>query len=168
MVNAVLVNERLVFSSSKNLLILNACLIKECHCDFAVWTGCGLEEVNSVIGIALALFLSLFLNNYAVLLKLRGFDVVNCSILILLSLTVVPVLNRTVVTGNTAINLSLFATLRAGVNLTGDVTVVLTYGVCWGHCVVWELIVFSNLANKVSCTLPCWELFTKECVEYCS
>ena len=56
-------------------------------------------------------------------------NIIESTVLVLLGLTIIPVLYRTVVSGDTAVNLSLLSTFRAGEMLAADVAVLLTYGI---------------------------------------
>ena len=55
-------------------------------------------------------------------------NIIEGTVLVLLGLTIVPVLYRTVISCDTAVNLSLLSTFRAGEMLAADVAVLLTYG----------------------------------------
>ena len=59
----------------------------------------------------------------------RMINIVFSTICILLQLTVVPVLHRAIITGNTAVNLGLCSTVRTGFHLSCQITVLLTDGV---------------------------------------
>ena len=56
-------------------------------------------------------------------------NIIEGTILVLLGLTIIPVLYRTVISRDTAVNLSLLSTFRAGEMLAADVAVLLTYGI---------------------------------------
>ena len=56
--------------------------------------------------------------------------------------------------------------MGAGILLTGDISVILTYGVRGRECVIRKLIVFCYCAYKRCRALPCGELLSEECVEY--
>ena len=56
-------------------------------------------------------------------------NIIEGTVLILLGLTIVPVLYRTVISCDTAVNLSLLSTFRAGEMLAADVAMLLTYGI---------------------------------------
>ena len=56
-------------------------------------------------------------------------DIVELPVLVLLGLSVIPVLYRTVVTGDPAVNLGLLAAFRAGEVLSGDIAVFFTDGI---------------------------------------
>ena len=92
-------------------------------------------------------------------------DVVDHSVLVLLGLAVVPVLDRTIVAGDAAVDLSLVAADRAGELLAGQIAVILTYGVCRRHCVVRKLVILRDLADKVRCRFPVGKLLSEERVE---
>ena len=81
--------------------------------------------------------------------KLGVFDIVNLTLLVLLGLTIVPVLNGTVIAGDSAVDLGGLITVGAGVNLALDVAVVLTYRVGGRKGVVGQTIVFSNRSNEI-------------------
>ena len=54
-------------------------------------------------------------------------NIIEGTVLVLLGLTIVPVLYRTVISCDTAVNLSLLSTFRAGEMLAADVAMLLTY-----------------------------------------
>ena len=54
-------------------------------------------------------------------------NIIEGTVLVLLCLAIVPVLYRTVVSGDTAVNLGLLSTFRAGEMLAADVAMLLTY-----------------------------------------
>ena len=56
-------------------------------------------------------------------------NIIEGTVLVLLGLTIVPVLYRTVISCDTAVNLSLLSTFRAGKMLAADVAVLLSYGI---------------------------------------
>ena len=56
-------------------------------------------------------------------------NIIEGTVLVLLGLTIVPVLYRTVISCDTAVNLSLLSTFRAGEMLAADVAMLLTYGI---------------------------------------
>ena len=93
-------------------------------------------------------------------------DIINLAVLVLLALAVVPVLDRTVVAGDTAVNLGLLAALRTGEMLTGNITVVGTDRVGGGHGVVGQLEVLSDLANQGGGSLPVRQLLAQEGMEH--
>ena len=62
--------------------------------------------------------------------KVRICNIINLTVRELLSLTVVKVLNRTIVAGDTAVNLCVLAALGANILLACVIAVVLTYGIC--------------------------------------
>ena len=45
---------------------------------------------------------------------------------------------------------------------------ILADGVCRGHCVIRQLVVLCNLADKVGCCLPIRKLLAEEGVEDCA
>ena len=85
--------------------------------------------------------------------QLGIFNVVNLTLLVFLSFTVVPVLNGTIVTCDSAVNLGCLATIGTGVNLALNVAVVLTYRVGGRKGVVGQTIVLSNLLNEICSSL---------------
>ena len=62
-------------------------------------------------------------------LQLGMGNIIESTVLVLLGLTIIPVLYRTVVSGDTAVNLGLLSTFRAGEMLAADVAMLLTYGI---------------------------------------
>ena len=86
-------------------------------------------------------------------------NVVDLSVLEFLRFTGIPVLNRTVVTGDTAVDLGLAAAFRAGVNLSGYVAVVGAYRIGRRKGVIGKLVIFGNLADKVGGCFPIRQLF---------
>ena len=93
-------------------------------------------------------------------------DIVNLPILELLRLSVVPVLNRPVVTCNPAVNLRLLPAVRAGIDLPGQVSVVFAHRVGWAHGVVGQLVVFCDLPHQRGCGFPVRQFLPQECVEH--
>ena len=86
--------------------------------------------------------------------------VVNLSLLEFARLTVVPVLNRSVISGNTAVNLARSAALGTSEMLAGDISVFLTYRVRGRNSVIRQFVVFRNLSYERSRRLPIGELLT--------
>ena len=99
---------------------------------------------------------------------MRMWNIVNLTVFILLSLTVIPVLNGAVIACNTAVNLSLFAAFGANKLLACKVSVILTYRICGRHRVIRKLIILRYLADKICRRLPVGKLFAEECMEYCT
>ena len=97
---------------------------------------------------------------------LRGCDIVDLALLKLCNLAVVPVLNRTVVAGDTAVNFRLLAADGAGVLLALEIAVIRADGVCRRERVVGQFVVFGNLSYEVCRRLPAIELLTEDGVEY--
>ena len=93
-------------------------------------------------------------------------EIVDLAVFELLSLTIIPVLHRTIVSGDPAVDFRLLSAVRADSLLTDQVTVILTYRVGRAQGVVGEPVVFRNLANQVCGGLPVRELFTQERVEH--
>jgi len=121
---------------SKNLLISKVCFIKERASYLAVRAGCSCEKVCSIFCSSFFIC-NVFVNfNRNLFNHLGVCDIINLTVLILLRFTIVPVLNRAIVACDTAINLGHLSTVRAGVMLTGDITVILTNAVCWRKGVV--------------------------------
>ena len=131
----------------KELFVSKAGLVQQRASDLTVGAGCGGEQPCAVVcvGGRSGFTADLFGVQGTFVGQLGAFDVVNLTILVFLRLTVVPVLDRTVVTGDTAVNLGLFAALGAYKLLAYQVTVVLTYGVGGGQGVVRQLVVFCDL-----------------------
>ena len=90
---------------------------------------------------------------------------VGLTIFVFLSLSVIPVLNWTVVTGDTGPNLSLFSADWAGVDFTIDITMILADRIGWGHGVVRKLVVLSDLTDELHAALPVWKTLAKEGME---
>ena len=95
------------------------------------------------------------------------FNVVLFPILKLLNLPVVPVLYRTVISGDPAVDLCLSAAMRAGVLLPVDIAVILADGVGWRDRIIRKLIILRNLPYKESRFFPSWKLLAEERMEYC-
>ena len=98
--------------------------------------------------------------------QLGTVDVVVGAVLVLLGLSLVPVLHRTVVSRNPAVNLRLGSADRAGEMLAGQVSVGLTDGVSGRHGVVGQLVILRNGAYQVGGRLPVGQLLTQERVEH--
>ena len=92
-------------------------------------------------------------------------DVVGLSGVELFKFAVVPVLNRTIVAGDTAVNLGGAAAFRAFVNFAFEITVFLTYGIGRAHGVIRKFVVFGNLPDQVCRGFPVGELLPQERVE---
>ena len=91
--------------------------------------------------------------------------VVLFALLELLGLAGVPVLDRPVVAGNTAVDLGGFTAFGAGELLAVDVSMIPAYGVCRGERVIRKLVILRDLADKGRCCFPARQLFTEEGVE---
>jgi hypothetical protein len=90
---------------------------------------------------------------------------VGLTIFVFLSLSIIPVLNWTVVTGDTGPNLSLFSADWAGVDFAIDITVILADRIGWGHGVVRKLVVLSDLTDELHAAFPVWKALAQEGVE---
>ena len=93
-------------------------------------------------------------------------NIIESTVLVLLGLTIIPVLYRTVVSGDTAVNLGLLSTFRAGEMLAADVAMLLTYGIGRRNGVIRQTIILCDLTYQRRCCLPVRKLLTQECVEY--
>ena len=91
--------------------------------------------------------------------------VIYLAFLILLELTVVPVLNGTVITCDTAVNLCVFAALGAGEILTRNITVINTDRICGRNRIVRKSVILGNLADEVCRCLPIGKLFSEKRME---
>ena len=83
----------------------------------------------------------------------------------LLTFTVIPVLNRAVVTGDTAVDLGLSAAVRADGLLSGKISVIGADGIGGGQRIIGQLVVFGYLAHQCRSSLPIREFFSEEGVE---
>jgi hypothetical protein len=90
---------------------------------------------------------------------------VGLTILVFLGFAIVPVLNWTVVTGDTGPDFGFFSTDWAGVDFTIDITVILADRIGWGHGVVRKLVVLSDLTDELHAALPVWKTLAQEGVE---
>jgi len=118
-----------------HLYVGNSRFVKE-HCrSLAVGAGGSSEEDSRGLVFNGRLTYARGLVNYDVCRAVNGRFAcelvlrVNLSLLVFLSLTVVPVLNGAVVAGDTAVNLGLFTAFGANKLLACDISVVLTYRV---------------------------------------
>ena len=93
-------------------------------------------------------------------------DVVHLSFLILLGLSIVPVLDRTVVAGDPAVNLCLFPAYGAGEVFTVQVAVFPADGVGGRQRIVRKLIIFCNGPYQLGRCLPVGQLFAQERMEH--
>ena len=92
----------------QELFVCKACLVQQRASDLTVGAGSGGEQPCAVVCVLRGSRLAaagLFCIDGTLVSQLRTCNVVNLTILVLLCLTVVPVLNGTVVTGDTAVNL---------------------------------------------------------------
>ena len=97
--------------------------------------------------------------------EMRTADIVDHTVLVLLGLAVVPVLDRAIVTCDAAVDFRLLAADRACELLACQIAVVLAHGISRRHCVIRQLIVLGNLADKVCRSLPVGKLLAEESVE---
>ena len=95
-------------------------------------------------------------------------DIVDLSVLVLLGLTVVPVLDRAVISRDTAVNLRLCSADRACKLLSCQISVFAAYGIGRRHRVVRQLVVFGDLAYQICCSLPVGKFLSQKGMEYCS
>ena len=93
-------------------------------------------------------------------------NIIEGTVLVLLGLTIVPVLYRTVISCDTAVNLSLLSTFRAGEMLAADVAMLLTYGIGRLDGVIGQAIILCDLTYQRCRCLPVRKLLPKECMEY--
>src|SRR5699024_7580082 len=94
------------------------------------------------------------------------FDIIFFPVFKLLNLSIVPVLYRTVISGDPAVNLRLFSAVRAGILFAVNIAVILADGVGRRNRIVWKLIILGNLPYKKRRFLPARKLLSQECVEY--
>ena len=92
-------------------------------------------------------------------------DIIYSSVLVLLAFSVVPVLDRTVISRDTAVNLCLFSADRTCKVLAGEIAVVRTDRIRRGQRVVRQFVVLCNLPHKGSCCFPVRQFFAKERME---
>lgn len=149
--------------------IFNAGLVEGGTGYFAVGAGGGHKEQVAVLktftfghGLdnRLANFLGVFSADNAVVGQLGSTDVVNLAVFIFLGLAVVPVLNRTIVSGNTAVYLGGFSANGALFLLARKISVAFADRIGGGNGVVGKLVILGNLANEGGCRLPVGKLFT--------
>ena len=95
-------------------------------------------------------------------------NIIEGTVLVLLCLTIIPVLYRTVVAGDTAVNFSLLSTFRTGEMLSADVAMLLTYGIGRRNGVIRQAIILCDLTYQRRCCLPVRKFLSQECVEYSS
>jgi len=86
-------------------------------------------------------------------------DIIQLSLFKLLSFTIIPVLHRTIVTGNPTIYFSILVAMRAGINLAGDIAMVLADRIRRRKSVIRKFVVGGNLLYQSSCCLPSRQLF---------
>ena len=154
---------------------------KHFFCHFAVRAGACREQVHAVFldficccsGFRLffsgGLLCQFFCSAVRFHLLLRRFgvnDIINGSVFVLLAFSVVPVLDRTVISRDTAVNLCLFSADRTGKVLAGEIAVVRTDRIGRGQRVVRQLVVLCNLPHEGSCCFPVRQLFAEERMEY--
>jgi len=118
--------EVLVFLN-KELIVCDSCLVKHRSRYLALGAGLCCEEDGLCALCRSLCCYSRLVCGAALSLENACLRLVNYAVLELLALTVVPVLNGTVVACDSGINLGLVAALGALVNLAGDISVVLTY-----------------------------------------
>ena len=155
-----------------DLLAVKACLVQIAVDDAAVGAVFAREEDLALAGRVLAelllngrLLLGLCLGvQGAFVLQDGGSDVILLALLILLSFACVPVLHRTVVAGDTAVNFSALTALGTGKLLAGEVAVILADGVGRAYGVVRQLVILGYLADKVCGCFPIGQLLAEECV----
>ena len=86
-----------------------------------------------------------------------------------LSLSVIPVLHRTVVSRNPAVNFRLLSRSTGHLYCSPvQIAVTLTDRIGGRHGIVWQLIVFRNLSYQRCRRLPVGKFLAQECMEYSS
>lgn len=93
-------------------------------------------------------------------------DIINFSLLKFARLAVVPVLNGSVIAGYTAVNFAGSAAFGASEVFAGNIAVFLTYRIGRRNRIIRKFIVFGNLSDESSRSLPVWKLLTEERMEY--
>ena len=83
----------------------------------------------------------------------------------LLGLAVIPVLDRAVIAGDTAVNLRGLSAVGAGLLLPRQIAVVPADGIGGAHGIIGQLVVFRDLPHQVGRGLPVRELLPQEGVE---
>ena len=96
-----------------------------------VWTGGRRKEKNLVFGSRnFFLWLSFIIMDF-LWLKNRGFNVVNLTVFKFFCLSLIPVLNRAVVTSDTAVYFCFTAADRTGILFAADVSMIFADRVGW-------------------------------------
>ena len=144
--------------------------LKHLLCHLTVWTGACCKKIL-VLSHRLDLYIILSHCNHTCMNRLHFFDIrmhdiIKCTVLILLSLAIIPVLYRSVISCDTAVNLRLLATFRTGEVLTAYITMFLTYRICRRNGVIRQFIILCDLAHQGCRRLPVRKLLTDKCMEY--
>ena len=98
--------------------------------------------------------------------QLGSSDVVFSAVLVFLSLAGIPVLDRTVITGDTAPDFGLLSAVRAGEHFSGEISVVLADGIGRAHGVVRQTIVLCDLTDQICRCFPVRQFLAEEGMEY--
>ena len=71
-------------------------------------------------------------------------DVIKRTVLVFLGFSVIPVLHRTVISGNTAVDLSLLSAFRAGKMFSAEITVLAADRIGRRNGIIRQFIIFCN------------------------
>ena len=93
-------------------------------------------------------------------------DIIIGTVLVLLGLSFIPVLDRTVVARNPAVYLCLLPADRTGEMLSDQVPMALADGLGRRHGIVRQLVILSNSTDQVGSRLPVRQLLSQERVEH--
>lgn len=82
-----------------------------------------------------------------------------------LDFTGIPVLDWTIITGDTGIDFGFLSAMWALPLLANEIPVLGANGIGWGHGVIRKFVVLGDLADELHAGFPIWEALTKEGVE---
>ena len=95
-------------------------------------------------------------------------DIVHGSVFIFLRFSVVPVLYRTIISGDSAVNFCFLATGRADKMFPCNIAVFFTYRIRRWQGIVRQTVIFCDLSYQCGCCLPVRKFLSQECMEDCT
>lgn len=78
----------------------------------------------------------------------RGFEIIFLSVLVFLGFSVIEVLDRTVISGDTTVYLGILSAFRAIEVFSGDIAVFAADGIRGRKSIIGQTIIFCNLADN--------------------
>ena len=121
-----------------------------------IWTGCRskqnglLKSLRNQSGFMFLQFLIAFGLRTPFICPVFSFCVepIFAPVLVFLGFAGIPVLNRTVISGDSTVYLGGLPACRADEVLSSQISVILANRIRWGYRVIWKAVILRNLSDK--------------------